>query len=72
MTKFNPLVLVNLNLSYDDLFTKGLNVTFGVYNLLDSKDYYIQPYSSLHAPLPAMSQEFAIKISYVVSFKKNK
>jgi outer membrane receptor for ferrienterochelin and colicin len=68
--KFNPTLIANVNLSYDDLFVKGLNGSIGVYNLLDAKEYYIQPYNSLHAPLPGYAREFAIKISYNINFKQ--
>ncbi len=68
--KFNPVALINFNLSYDDLFLKGLNASLCAYNLFDSKEFYIQPYNSLHAPLPGYAREFALKISYNLHFKQ--
>ncbi|MEP7169691.1 MAG: TonB-dependent receptor plug domain-containing protein [Bacteroidota bacterium] len=68
--KFNPAAIVNLNISYDNLLLKGLTASIGANNLFDTKDYYIQPYNNLHAPLPSNGREFALKISYAINFKQ--
>ncbi|MEO5572532.1 MAG: TonB-dependent receptor plug domain-containing protein [Bacteroidia bacterium] len=70
VNKFKPVVIANLNISYDDLFFKGMSASFGVYNLFDSEEFYIQPYNSLHAPLPGYAREFALKISYNLHFNQ--
>lgn len=67
LQKFDGETFLNLYLLYKDLFIPGLQVGVGVYNL-SSNDYaYIQPYNSGHAPLPAASREFLIKVKYKFS-----
>lgn len=61
----------NLFVRYENI-VKGLDVGIGVYNMLDAQVRYIQPYSSLHAPLPGPSREFVVKLSYSLHFKKKK
>ncbi len=68
--KFSPMVLANIFLRYENLFVKGLDLGIGVYDLLDQRVKYIQPYNSYHAPLPGPSREFIVKLSY--SFKAKK
>lgn len=68
--KFDPMVLANIFLRYDDLFIKGLDLGFGVYDLFDQRVKYIQPYNSYHAPLPGPSREFIVKLSYTLKAKK--
>ncbi len=55
---------VNLNLGCVQLFTKAISASIGVYNLLDQKLVFVQPYASGHAPLPGMSREFLVRFSY--------
>ncbi|HKR03512.1 MAG TPA: TonB-dependent receptor plug domain-containing protein [Bacteroidia bacterium] len=69
--KFNPNIIASLNVCYNNLFTKGLDASIGVYNLADAKNFYIQPYNSLHAPLPGTSREFVMKLSYIINFKQH-
>lgn len=61
----------NLFLRYVNI-VKGLDVGIGVYNIFDEPVKYLQPYNSLHAPLPGPSREFVIKVSYDLKFKKKK
>jgi outer membrane receptor protein involved in Fe transport len=51
-------------------FTKNMAASVGVNNLFDEQQWYIQPYNSLHAPLPGLSRQFVIKVSYSFSNKK--
>ena len=60
-------LLVNLFLTGRDLGFKGLDLGVGVYNALDVKDDYIQPYNSSHAPLPGPSREWIARLSYQVA-----
>jgi outer membrane cobalamin receptor len=59
-------LLVNLFLNYAPV--KGLTIGAGVFDLLDQKFTFIQPYSNAltpgHAPLPAPPREFVFRISY--------
>jgi outer membrane receptor for ferrienterochelin and colicin len=67
--KLPAVVYANLFLRYVNI-VKGLDVGVGVYNIFNERVRYIQPYNSLHAPLPGLSREFAIKVSYSFGFKK--
>ena len=58
--------LLNTFINYRDVGVKGLSIGIGVHNILDNKEWYIQPYNSLHAPLPGLSREFSIKLSYAL------
>jgi len=74
ISKIDPLVLANIFLNYRNLFTEGLSLGVGVYDLLDSNYSYIQPYNGwhapLHAPLHAAGREFFVKLSYDFKFKE--
>ncbi len=67
--KFSPMVLCNIFLRYEDLFIKGLDFGVGVYDLLDQRVKYIQPYNSSHAPLPGPSREVVVKLAYAFKVK---
>jgi outer membrane receptor for ferrienterochelin and colicin len=67
--KLPAVVYANLFFRYVNI-VKGLDVGVGVYNIFDERVTYIQPYNSLHAPLPGLSREFAIKVSYSFHLKK--
>jgi outer membrane cobalamin receptor len=60
----NPTFKTGASVSYCGLLNKGISVTAGVYNLLNEKEIYIQPYNSLHAPIPGRGREYRIQLSY--------
>lgn len=64
----NPDILVNANIFYRNAFIKGLNLSFGVFDLLNSKPKYYQAYNGYHAPYPGKHREVFIKASYNLSF----
>jgi outer membrane receptor protein involved in Fe transport len=75
LKKFDPCALVNVFLRYHTP-VKGLTVGLGVYNVLDQKVPFIQPYaepistSNLpHAPLPGPSREFILRVTWELPFK---
>lgn len=68
LATFDPVIFANLYLQYKDLFTKGLTIGAGVYNLSDNDYSYIQPYNSGHSPLPAASREIVVKLKYRFKF----
>ncbi|WP_349431577.1 TonB-dependent receptor plug domain-containing protein [Methylomarinum sp. Ch1-1] len=49
---------------YKNLFTKGLNVGLGVYDLFNEKQEYVQPYHGGHPALPGRTREVMFKLSY--------
>jgi len=67
---FAPTVLANLFVSYNNCFTKGLNIGIGCYNIFNSDYAFLQPYNSGHPPLPSQSREIALRIKYNFSFAK--
>lgn len=73
MKKTDPLMLVNIFLKYNTP-VKGLTVGAGVYDLLDQKYHFIQPYSNAsspgHAPLPGPGREFVFRLSYDLQMNK--
>jgi outer membrane receptor protein involved in Fe transport len=67
--KFPSQAFVNLFFRYENVI-KGLDIGIGVYNIFDEKVVYLQPYNSLHAPLPGHSRELIVKLSYALHFKR--
>lgn len=69
VSEFEPLVLLNLYIKYDTPI-KGLTIGAGVYDLLNQKFKFIQPYSNgYHAPLPGPAREIVFRLSYDLNFK---
>ncbi|HBF87966.1 MAG TPA: hypothetical protein DDX39_04915 [Bacteroidales bacterium] len=63
------VLLANIFISYNNLFTKGLNIGIGVYDILNTKFSYIQAYNNWHSPYPGTSREIVLKIAYNFNFK---
>lgn len=68
ISTFNPQLILNQFITYKNS-EKGLILSMGINNLTNEKIIYIQPYNSLHAPLPGMGREFIFKISYTIKSK---
>jgi outer membrane cobalamin receptor len=68
LQKFDPSTLLNIFIRYKTP-VPGLVFGMGVYNLLDQKFNFIQPYNGGHAPMPTPSREFIFRISYDLNFK---
>jgi len=62
--EFSPMLLLNLNLTYKDFLTKNLDIGLTGFNLLNQNYMYIQPYNSLHAPIPGPTTEIALTMGY--------
>ncbi len=58
------LWLLDVYLRYDHLFTRGLWLGLGLYNLLDQRVEYAQPYDNGHPPLPGQSLEVLLRLGY--------
>jgi len=56
--------LLNLFVIYKDPAIKGLELGAGVYNILDDSYAFIQSYNAGHAPLPAPSRDFLVRVTY--------
>jgi len=63
-------VLANLFLNYKNLFTEGLNIGIGAYDLFNEHPAIPQAYNGDYAPIPGRSREYILKLSYQVNFKK--
>jgi outer membrane cobalamin receptor len=55
---------LNLFIGKNNFLTKNLNASIGAYNLLNEKTLFVQPYAGGHAPLPGLSREFLVRLSY--------
>ena len=64
---FNPTTLANIFFLYK---IGDLKAGIGCYNILNADYEYIQPYNGGHDPLPSMSREYEIRLSYNLSFHK--
>jgi outer membrane receptor for ferrienterochelin and colicin len=64
-----PILLLNCFLQFKSE-KKGLNIGVGVFDLLNEKFAFIQPYNGGHAPLPGPSREIVVRIQYNLNFKK--
>jgi outer membrane receptor for ferrienterochelin and colicins len=62
--RYNPELVANLYLLYKNAFRQGLDVGFGIYDLLDTTHTFIQPYNGGHAPLPGPGREYLLRVSY--------
>lgn len=64
ISSIDPIALFNFYLLYDNLFTKGISLGAGVYDLLNAEYSYIQPYSGIHPPIHSGGREIIVKLSY--------
>ena len=67
--KLDPTLLLNFFMRYETPI-KGLTVGLGVYDALNEKFKFIQPYDGGHAPLPGPSREIIFRVQYNLNFKK--
>jgi outer membrane receptor for ferrienterochelin and colicin len=72
LIKREPTLLTNVYLSYDNLFTNGLNAGIGVYNVFNSNYEFLQPFFGLNTPVPGPSIELIAKASYSFPFRNKK
>lgn len=66
--EFDPVFLVNCYFRYTNVIPDKLDIGLGVYNILDETDWFIQPYNGYHAPLPGISREIYLKLTWRHSF----
>ena len=62
-----PQYLCNLYLRYKDVFVKGFDVGAGVYDILNQRYDFIQPYQG-DKPWPGPSREFVFRVTYGLKF----
>jgi outer membrane receptor protein involved in Fe transport len=61
-----PTFLANLYLLYRNLGTEGLDLGLGIYDILNERPRYLQAYNNFHAPLPGLSREILLRLSYTM------
>jgi outer membrane receptor for ferrienterochelin and colicin len=64
-----PQLLLNFFLRYQPV--KGLSLGVGVYDALNQKFNFVQPYDGGSPALPGPSREFIFRLQYDLNFKKN-
>jgi outer membrane receptor for ferrienterochelin and colicin len=63
LEEYDPYVLVNFSVGYNNLFVKGLNLSLSVFDLFNQRPYILQPYNGWNAPYPGRSREIVLKLS---------
>jgi outer membrane cobalamin receptor len=64
LTHADPLVLANVFVSYRDLGVEGLEAGLGIYNALDDKNYFFQPYDGGHAEMQGGARMLLLRLGY--------
>ncbi len=68
ISRFEPTFLANVFVNFNDAFnTKGLQIGFGCYDIFNKKFQFLQTSQNFIAPMPALSREFIIKLTYNLS-----
>ncbi len=70
LSEFKEQYFLNFYAGYNNIFVKGLDLSVGVFDILNEKVLYIQPYSGGHAPLPGVSREIIFKLRYQLHYKE--
>lgn len=63
LMKYNPELNLNLFVSYNNFLFKGLDFSFGVFDILNTKHQFINAYSGWQNQIPDMGREFSVKLS---------
>lgn len=66
---FDPVLLANVFVRYENIANTGLTAGVGVYDLLNQQFKYAQPYYGLSTPMASNSREFVLKLSYTLQAK---
>ncbi len=64
LTAQDPALLLSAFVTYRNLGMKGMNVAAGVHNLTDERWRYVEGYDGGHAPSPAPSREYLLRLSF--------
>lgn len=67
--RYAPSVLLNLNVTVDNLLVKGLNFDFGVHDILNNAPKLIEPYDGGYPVYPGCGRELNARLTY--QFKTN-
>ena len=69
LVKYNPELNLNVFISYNNLFTKGLDFSIGIFDILNTKHEFINAYSGCQNQIPDMGREFSVKLRFDFSSK---
>ncbi len=69
LSEYDPSVLLNLYISYRNLFVEGLTLGVGAYNILNTKYDFLEAYDNFHNAIPSQDFEFIAKLTYHFQFK---
>ena len=64
LEEFDSSILIDVNFRFNNFIAKGLNLTLGCHNLLNTDFSFIQPYNGYHAPLPYQSRSYMVSMNY--------
>jgi outer membrane cobalamin receptor len=64
----DPVYLVDLVMTYKNLGIQGLDLSAGVYNILDQDYRFVQPYDGGQSAMPSLDREGVIRVSYTKQF----
>ncbi|SFB74534.1 Outer membrane cobalamin receptor protein [Flexibacter flexilis DSM 6793] len=67
---FDPVLLANVFVRYENIANTGLTAGVGVYDLFNQQFKYVQPYYGLSTPMAGSSREFVVKLNYTLQSKK--
>jgi len=59
-----PVVQLSAFVTVRDVGVRGMNIQAGVHNVLDSRWRYVEAYDGGHAPSPAPSREFMLRVAF--------
>lgn len=65
----DPYLLLNAYVQYSNL-VNGLDLGLGVFDILNEKPSFAQPFNGDYAPVPGRSSEWIVKVAYNLNFKK--
>ena len=55
---------INITFEWKHCLHRNISVSTGIYNVFNTQEKYIQPYNSLHAPLPGTGRELMVRVSF--------
>jgi len=68
----DPAYLLNLSITYENLFTKGFSVNLSVYDILNQKPPFAHTYMGYYTSYPGRSREILLKVSMNADFLTGK
>ena len=67
-TRYPSLLLLNCVFQYRNAFVQGLDVSVGVYDILNMRYAFVQPYRGGIAPLAGPSREAIVRVAYTLKW----